>query len=230
MQAVILAAGRGTRMGELTSNTPKPLLVVAGKTLLEHKFDALPPEIDELVVVVGYRGEQIEKRFGPSYQGKKISYVTQEDSTGGTADALWKARSLLRGKFLVMNGDNIYAHEDIAHCLQNEWSVLVQRREHVRTGAVVVDTRNRVVDIAENSDHSGGPGYANAALYVLDTRVFDYPPVQKASGSHELGLPQTFIRAAQQIPIQAVEATLWIEIKVPEDIQKAEEILGKVKK
>ncbi len=227
MQAVILAAGRGTRMGELTESTPKVLLEVAGKTLLEHKLDALPYDVDEVVIVVSYLGGTIHDRFGGVYGDKRILYVEQNSSTGGTADALWQARSILRNKFLVMNGDNIYAKEDITKCVAyDDWTVLVYKKEKVMTGRVVVDKKGMVADILENSAHGGEAGYANTALYVLDTRIFDYPPAPKAAGSKELGLPQTMIQAVKTIPIHAVPASFWLEIKTPEDLQKAEEILG----
>jgi len=225
MQAVILAAGRGSRMGDLTAAMPKPMLEVAGKTLLEHKFDALPNDVDEIVLIVGYHGRVIQQRFGGEYKGRRLLYVDQENPAGGTADALWHAESVLKDKFLVMNGDNIYSREDMAKCAVYEWAVLVQEKESIATGRVLVDKDGFVKGIAENSEHAGEKGYANTALYVLDRRIFGYAPVPKAAGSSELGLPQTMMLAANDIPIKAVEATLWIEIKTPEDISKAEEIL-----
>ena len=72
MQVVILAAGHGTRMEELTTRVPKPMLDVAGKPLLEYKLEALPDEIDEIVIVTGYLGDFIKRHFGSSYIGKKI--------------------------------------------------------------------------------------------------------------------------------------------------------------
>lgn len=214
-------------MGELTEALPKPLLEVAGKTLLEHKFDALPFDVDEIILVVGYHGSKIHDRFGGLYKDKRILYVEQENPTGGTAEALWLAKDLLHDQFLVMNGDNIYAREDMAKCAAlRDWSVLVQEREHVDTGRVIVDKEGWVKDISENTDHKGEPGFANTAFYALDTRLFDYPPVPKAKGSSELGLPQTIIQAARDIEIHAVPATFWIEIKSPEDLQKAEDVLS----
>lgn len=225
MQAVILAAGRGTRMRELTKNTPKALLELSGVTLLEYKFRALPEEVDEIILVVGYLGGMIQRRFGGSYGDKNILYVEEEDPVGGSAHSLWKARPLLKDKFLVMNGDNIYAPEDMKACLKYDWAVLVQATERVGSGRVVVDEDGRVSDILENSRHGGEAGYENTGFYVLDTRIFDYPPVPKSEGSSELGLPQTIITAAKDIRIQAVPATFWIEIKSPEDLENASKII-----
>src|SRR3989338_8305110 len=114
MQAIILAAGRGERMGALTDNTPKALLEVAGKTLLEHKFDALPYDVDEIILIVVYMGSKILDRFNGRYKDKHILYVEQENPKGGTAEALWNAKSVLHDSFLVMNRDGIYALEDMA--------------------------------------------------------------------------------------------------------------------
>ena len=241
MQAVILAAGRGTRMGALTDSTPKPMLQVAGKTLLEHKLDALPADVDEIIMVVGHMGGVIQSHFGGVYLprdaagkaggDKRILYVEQDNPQGGTAEALWLTKDLLHDKFFVMNGDNIYGAEDMAECAKYEWAVLVKKREHMgRAANVVVNAKGRVLDIVENLTDATAPGHINTALYVLDMRVFDYPAIPKAKGSTELGLPQTMMQAAKDIPIHAVEASLWIEIKAPEDLQKAEEILSTIER
>lgn len=230
MQAVIMAAGRGSRMKELTDTTPKSMLRVNDKPLLEYKLDALPKEVDEVIIVVKYLGDVIRKHFGDSYKGRKIYYVEQESPTAGTADAIWKAKSYITGKFFAMNGDNIYAPQDMQKCLEYEWAVLVLKGVPVRTGAVIVDENDRILNIAENTEHQGGVGYANTGFYLLDERFFDYSPIPKAVGSTELGLPQTMMQAAKDIVIQAVPATYWIEIKDPNDLQKAEQEISRAEK
>src|SRR3989338_8673122 len=101
MQAVILAAWLGTRMGQLTKDTPKPLLKIADKTLLEHNLTALPDEIDEVVLVVGYLDDQIRNFVGKKFLGKKITYVHQE-KLRGTGHALSMCKGVVRDRFLVL--------------------------------------------------------------------------------------------------------------------------------
>lgn len=228
MYAVILAAGRGTRMGNLTIDRPKPMLEVAGKTLLQHKFDVLPESVDNIVIVVGYLASVIQNAYGDSYNGKRIHYVTQENPVGGTADALWHAKDLLTGKFVVMMGDDIYVREDISACLAHEWALLVQRvPDTIVGGRVITDAENNIVDIVEGN--SGGSGAVSTNLFVLDTRIFDFPQVAKAAGSTEMGLPQTVLAAsrASGIPFTVVEATRWVQITNPNDITTAGELLAK---
>ena len=64
MKAVILAAGEGVRMRPLTNNCPKPMIKILGKPILHHIIDALPDEVNEIILVVGYLGDQIENYFG----------------------------------------------------------------------------------------------------------------------------------------------------------------------
>lgn len=229
MEAVILAAGRGTRMGELTKKTPKALLAVAGKTLLEHKLEVLPAEVDTVVLVVGYLGDLIRERIGAEYKDKRILYVEEDNPVGGTAHSLWEAKKHLPSKFLVMSGDNIYARADMEKCAKHAergWAMLVEEKENLgRAGRVIVDERGNVTGVTENERTTTGRGLANAGLYALDARIFGYPPVPKSHGSRELGLPQTMAQAAAKtgIGIKAVYATFWIEIKVPADLKNAEE-------
>jgi bifunctional UDP-N-acetylglucosamine pyrophosphorylase/glucosamine-1-phosphate N-acetyltransferase len=224
MQAVIFAAGRGTRMGVLTETTPKSMLPLFGKPILEYKLESLPEEIDEVMLIVGYLGSSIRDHFGGAYADKKILYFEQENPIGGTADALWQAKDILKGKFLVMNGDDLYAKEDAEKCLSYEWAALVEERTGSFSGGkIVVDQHDHILEIQEGT-HEGG-GLVNAGLYVIDTRIFQYTAVPKGPGETELGLPQTIMQAAREIPITAVRATSWIQITAPEDLKNAERIL-----
>lgn len=226
MQAVILAAGRGTRMGALTESTPKPLLEVGGKSLLEHKFDALPAEVNEVIIIVGYLGGKIQERFGGNYAGKRILYAEQE-VLDGTMGALARAKGILTGRFLVLNGDDIYARQDIwALAKSGGWAVLGLEREDLKSAAkLVLNEDGTVREIIEASHHDGGAGFLSTGAFSLDTRVFDYPMVTKAPGSDEYGLPQTILGSGQ--PLRLIRASYWIGITAPEDLQKAEEMLRK---
>jgi NDP-sugar pyrophosphorylase family protein len=226
MQAVLFAAGRGSRMGALTDTIPKPMLEVAGKPLLQHKIEALPASVDEVIIVVGYHGHVVQQYFGGEFNDRRIFYVEQENPTGGTAEALWKAKEILRGEFLVMNGDNIYSKEDMQALIDTpDWAAAVQEMDAIATARTVIEN-GLVKDIVENSGHTGEKGYANIGLYKLDTRIFNYTPVPKAPGSTELGLPQTMLTAAHDINIHAVPATFWFEIKSPDSLEKAQTVIA----
>jgi len=231
MQALILAAGRGTRMRDLTSETPKPMLQVSGRTLIEHKLEALPVEVDEVILVIGYQGDAIRDYFGNESHGRRMAYVVQEEMNG-TAGAVWAARNLLHGRFLVLMGDDLYAREDMEQCIATpDWSMVVARVDAMQAGGcVAVDERGQITGI-EEGDHGGRPGLVGTNLFVLDMRFFDMPAVPKAVESSELGLPQTavMISRAEAMPFRAIETSFWHQITSPEDLAEAEKRLGVVK-
>jgi NDP-sugar pyrophosphorylase family protein len=227
MQAVILAAGRGTRMGLLTEKTPKPLLEVDGKTLIEHKLDELPEEVEEVIIIVGYLGSKIQERIGGSYRDMRILYEEQ-DVLDGTMGSLSRAKGLLSGRFLVMMGDDLYCREDIEACIAiPDWVMLVHETESMNPGGrIIADESGAILNI-EEGNHDGEPGLANTNLFVLDTRIFQYPMIPKSAGSTEYGLPQTVLAASKEggIPFESVKATFWFQITEPGDLSKASEAL-----
>ncbi len=108
MKAVILLAGLGTRMRPLTYSKPKPLVPVAGKTVLGHILDSLKGlEIREYIFVVGYLGDQIEKFIVERYPKMKARFVEQKEAKG-QSQAIQLAREYITEPTLVIFGDTIW--------------------------------------------------------------------------------------------------------------------------
>jgi NDP-sugar pyrophosphorylase family protein len=107
MQVVILAGGLGTRLRPLTTQVPKPMVPVAGAPYLEHQLRLLAGQsLNDIVVLTGYLGEQIEEYFGDGRQlGLRMRY-SRESQPLGTGGALREARPLLDESFLVIYGDS----------------------------------------------------------------------------------------------------------------------------
>jgi dTDP-glucose pyrophosphorylase len=94
-------------MRPLTADRPKGLVEVAGKPLLTHVFEQLSAlSVSELIVVVGYRGEQIREYYGNSFERTPITYVRQQ-SRDGLADAMRVAGPAIEADFVLLNGDNV---------------------------------------------------------------------------------------------------------------------------
>jgi len=107
MQAVVPAAGEGTRLRPLTAEKPKALVDVAGKPLLTHVFETLLAlGVEDAVVVVGYRGDDIREYYRNSFEGIDVTYVTQ-DERRGLAHAVLQAAPHVEGDCVVLNGDNV---------------------------------------------------------------------------------------------------------------------------
>src|SRR5262245_8270328 len=108
MDAVILAAGLGTRLRPHTLTTPKPLLPVGGRPILEWALGALPPTVERVVVVVHYLAEEIERYLQGQSRFRQWATVRQ-DQPRGTGDALRSCLTQIRSdRFLVLNGDDLY--------------------------------------------------------------------------------------------------------------------------
>jgi MurNAc alpha-1-phosphate uridylyltransferase len=112
MHAMILAAGRGERMRPLTDHTPKPLLTVAGKPMIQYHIEALAAAgVREIVINLAWRGPQIRAALSDGAQfGVRIHYSDEGDAALETGGGVFKALSLLAGPsgsdpFLVVSGD-----------------------------------------------------------------------------------------------------------------------------
>lgn len=218
-------------MNELTDATPKPMLLVHGKSLLAHKLDALPENIDEVIFIIGYQGQVIRDAFGDEFKGRSIKYVEQTELNGSMA-AVSLAQALIVGRFIVMMGDDLCGTEDLQKlCETEDWGVLVESTEAMSSGGrVLIGEGDTVLDIVEGEYH-GTSGFMNTNFFVLDERIFDFPMVPKSPGSDEYGLPQTVLQAslADSIPLHAVYATSWIQITVPEDLARAEALIDPIR-
>jgi len=224
-QAVILAAGKGTRMLPLTETRPKPMQEVSGKNLIEWKLAALPEAIRDVVIVVGYQGEQIREFFGDMWHGRSIRYVVQE-KLNGTAGALWSARNLLHGRFLVLMGDDLYAKEDIALMTEYSWAIGGQKIVRQEVGGEILSNPDGTFAGMNERRHFIEQGFMNTGLYVLDEEIFSYDPVPIGGSSTEFGLPHTLAVLAKKTPVAIVKATKWLQVTTPEDLRRAEEFVG----
>lgn len=224
-KAIILAAGKGTRMGNLSEETPKPMLKVLDKTLLEHKLDMLPASITEVIIVVGHLKNTITDFIGESYKGKKISYVIQEELKG-TADALFLCKDLLKEdeRFLVMMGDDIYSKEDMEECLKYDWSIAIRESDSIKGRAkTIFDDNGHILEIIEKYPEDE-KGFIPTGMYSLTPKIFNYEKVKIPGG--EFGLPQTILSAKKDFNIKAVQSRFWLQITSPEDLKIAETFLN----
>lgn len=221
IQAIILAAGKGTRMLPLTETRPKPMQMVGGKNLIEWKLEELPETIRDIIVVIGYQGDQIRKYFGGAWKGRMLRYVVQQE-LNGTAGALWAARELLRGRFLVMMGDDLYAKEDILRMLEYEWAIGAQEIVRQEVGGELVTKPDGTFSGVKEQKHFVEHGLMNTGLYMLNKKIFTYDPVPISGTSTEFGLPHTLALVAKTTPVAIVRATKWMQVTTPEDLLRAE--------
>ncbi|WP_336329367.1 MULTISPECIES: nucleotidyltransferase family protein [unclassified Haloarcula] len=235
MDGVVLAAGEGTRMRPLTADKPKGLVEVAGKPLLTHCFDTLlSVGVDRLVVVIGYRGDDIVARYGERYRDTPIAYVRQDEQLG-LAHALEQARSAVDGTFVVLNGDNVCrANLDGAierHRETDASATLlvedVSRAEAKTTGVVTTDDENRVTGLVEKPSDPPST-MVTRGFFVFEPAVGHACALTRPSERGEYELPDAIdLLLSAGHRVEAVELDGWCHnVNEPSDIDAVEERLG----
>ncbi len=174
-QAVILAAGEGQRLRPFTVNKPKVMLSIAGKPILNYVVESLAQNgIRNIVLVVGYRKEQVFDYIGSGQQlGVDITYITQEKQLG-TAHALAQAKDATEGEFLVLPGDNLIEADAIARFVAvKPEAVLVKRVDNPARYGVVTIAKGMVKGIVEKPKEAKS-NVISTGTYAFTKQIFNF--------------------------------------------------------
>lgn len=234
MKAVVLVAGKGTRMEPLTSDCPKVMLQVANKPVLEHILDsAVEAGIEGFVFITGYLEDQIKTHFGDgSRWGVSIEYVQQKEQLG-TANAIGYARGHVEGAFLVLNGDMLIEKSDLKSLLERkeEAVICVKEVENPSDFGVLETEGERVIRIIEKPKNPPTK-LANAGIYLFRESIFGFIDRTELSVRKELEITDS-IQMLIDSGAPAGYSLLgdnWIDIGYPWDLLKANEHLLKTLK
>ncbi|MBI2109253.1 MAG: NTP transferase domain-containing protein [Parcubacteria group bacterium] len=222
MQAVILAAGEGTRLRPLTDKIPKALVSVVGKPILEHTLLRLPEEITEVIIITGYKGESIKDRFGDAHQLRRIRYV-ENVAPKGTGYALAAARPYISGPFLLLNGDDIYGENDLRLIISEGPAILATESETPERFGVCEVSGNVLCGIIEKPSRPPS-NLVNIGAYFLTEEIFNIPIKKLPNG--EWNLAEQVGDFAKQRPVLVHRAELWCPINTIAELKRAEEVLA----
>jgi dTDP-glucose pyrophosphorylase len=244
VKAVILAAGKGTRMRELTDALPKPMLKVQGKPILEHILDGLKSAgIREIFVVTGYRADVVEGYFGAGERfGLSIVYGRQviQDGTGKAPEL---ARAFVGSDpFLLTYGDILVAPETYGQMIRRfsaggfSGLITVTASEDVTKGGLnLFDEKFCLTRLLEKPSkkevshlHKTGllkTAWYNAGIYIFRPVLFEFTTKLEKSPRGEYELTDAVNRMAQsghkiaglQIPGR------WVDVRDPEVLAALEQ-------
>ena len=232
MKAIILAAGKSTRLHPLTVNRSKVMLPIANRTILEHNLEQLAAtkDIHEAVIVVGFCSEEIMTKFGSNFGSGnrkiKLAYAFQTEQLG-TGHALMQAEKFVASdkKFLVIMGDDLCSSTDIKKCISHDSCILAKKVQNISSFGKVVADKGILKKLVEKPDENGS-GLANTGCYVLPNSIFQLLRKLKKSSRGEYEITDAITEIAKKEKIAVEEAEFWQPITYPWSLLDAtEEIL-----
>ncbi|MEE9405849.1 MAG: bifunctional sugar-1-phosphate nucleotidylyltransferase/acetyltransferase, partial [Candidatus Aenigmarchaeota archaeon] len=184
MQAVILAAGKGTRTYPLTLTRPKPLLKAANRTVIEHNLEQLEGLVDEAIIVMGYKGEMVKDLLGDKFGTIKLTYVEQKEQNG-TGGALLLCKGILKDRFLAMNGDDFFSRKDMEACMKHRYCVLA-KEVHEPSHFGIFELDGNKVKGLEEKPKIPKSNLANIGMYVFEKDIFDHELKESKLDEYEI--------------------------------------------
>jgi D-glycero-alpha-D-manno-heptose 1-phosphate guanylyltransferase len=229
VKAIILCGGRGTRLGSLTRDLPKPLIDVAGRPFLEYVLDQLLSEqVDEFVLAAGFRWQKIRDVIGDEWRGVKVTYSIEQEPLG-TGGAIKRALMHVGAtEALVVNGDTLLKFDAgaLAKFAKNRNAdigvVLTMVPDTGRFGKVIVDHDGRVISFDEKWPSS--VGLINSGLYYIKSSVLD------AIAGKAFSLETDILRTScSRLAIYGLPTSAYfVDIGIPLDLERAQDELRQV--
>jgi UDP-N-acetylglucosamine diphosphorylase / glucose-1-phosphate thymidylyltransferase / UDP-N-acetylgalactosamine diphosphorylase / glucosamine-1-phosphate N-acetyltransferase / galactosamine-1-phosphate N-acetyltransferase len=237
MKAIILAAGKGTRMKEITQTIPKPMVSVMGKPMLEHIIGFINKAgINDFGIVVGYMKEAVTEYFGNgSSFGINIYYIEQKEQNG-TGAALHLAKDFVGDStFFFTFGDVMTPQENydgmVKFYHEHNCDVLLGLNtvdDPYKGAAVYLDAENNIVKMIEKPPMgTSSTNLNNAGLMIHFPEIFEYTGKLKLSPRGEYELTDVFnmLRDDGKSLKGYTLSGFWKDVGTPEDLIKANEIL-----
>jgi UDP-N-acetylglucosamine diphosphorylase / glucose-1-phosphate thymidylyltransferase / UDP-N-acetylgalactosamine diphosphorylase / glucosamine-1-phosphate N-acetyltransferase / galactosamine-1-phosphate N-acetyltransferase len=215
MKAIILCAGKSTRAYPLTLTRPKAFLPIMNKELIFHLLENLDGLVEEVILVVGYMKDKIKDKVGDNFKGIKITYVNQNEQLG-TGDAILCAKEYLSGKFLVLNGDNLYNKKDLKNLIKHKYAILVKKVENPEEFGIVNKKGNLIKSIEEKPENPKS-NLANTGAYIFDDKIFNYELKKTKRDEFEIVDYVNFLIENYEVYFEEVK-NYWISISYSWDL------------
>jgi len=234
MKAVILAAGKGTRLRPLTDNKPKGMVEVDGQPILTHCFQQLADlGVDEFVVVVGYRKQDIIDYYGDEFEGTPITYAHQREQKG-LAHALLTVEEHIDDDFMLILGDNIFDANlrDVVNRQQEEradaafLTEAVPYEEASRYGVCDTNDYGEITDVIEKPEDPPS-NLVMTGFYTFTPAIFHACHLVQPSNRGEYEISEAIDLLIQSgRTIDAIRMDGWrVDVGYPEDRDRAERLL-----
>lgn len=224
MKAIILAAGRGTRLRPITDTTPKPLIEIRGKSILESLFEGVVNHVSEIIVIVDYKKEMFREKFGDSYCGVPLTYKDQ-GHLKGTGAALQGIQT--EEDVLVLYADTIFAKKDMQKLIdQDGYGCLVKEVENPeKYGIFAQDENGFALWVIEKPQEYVG-NLANLWAYKFGAEILALVDELEESPRGEYELTDAINVFCKKYPFTLLPLTwFFLDISYPEDIEKTENYL-----
>lgn len=229
VDALIMAGGRGERLKPLTDTTPKPLLKVGEKPIIEHNIDRLNTYgIDDIWISVRYLGDQLVEYFKDgSEKALRINYVWEENALG-TAGALALVDGFIHDHVLMMNSDlltNIDFEDLFLFFEEQEADFAVACIPYqVNVPYAVMETQEKlVIGFKEKPTYTH---YSNAGIYLMKKEIIDYIPQNQPFNATDL--MELLIQKGKKVVAYPLVG-YWLDIGKHEDYQKAQHDIKQIK-
>lgn len=241
MKALILAAGRGKRLGEVQGPLNKCMLELGGKPVVEYNLERAADleDVDEIIIIVGYRAEDIINRYGTSYKKKKLSYVMQWEQSGLVHAIECSKQALGSDDFFLLLGDEVLTkskHKEMLEKFKKEKlfgicgvCITKDRSKISRTYTVIVDSGGRIFRLIEKPkkplNDFQGTGHCIFRNEILS--YIDRTPIHPERGEKELpDLIQCAVDNGHEIKIFPI-CEKYTNINTEEDLEEAEKMMRK---
>lgn len=229
VDALIMAGGRGERLKPLTDTTPKPLLKVGDKPIIEHNIDRLNTYgIDDIWISVQYLGNQLVEYFKDgSEKALRINYVWEENALG-TAGALALVDGFIHDHVLMMNSDLLtnIDFEDLYLFFEEQQAdfVVACIPYNVNIPYAVMETHDKMVTgFKEKPTYTH---YSNAGIYLMKKEVIDLVPKNEAFNATDL--MEQLIQEGKKVVAYPLLG-YWLDIGKHEDYHKAQQDIKQIK-
>lgn len=224
IDAVLMAGGKGERLRPLTEKTPKPLLKVGDKCIIDHNIDRLISYgVQHINVTVNYLKEQIEEHYQEPRNGVKVETV-REPKFLGTIGSVKFVPTFFNDTVLVMNSDlftNIDYEDFFLHFQQHDAEMSVAAVPYnvsIPYGILNLEGRN-IKGLLEKPQYNY---YANAGIYLIKRRALDEIPDDTFFNATDL--VEKLIAEGKKVIRYPLNGT-WIDIGNPQEYQKARDLV-----
>ena len=205
-----MAAGMGTRLRPHTLTTPKPLLPIRGRPILDWTLGALPPQTGRVIVVVHYLADQVETYLRGQTRFADWMTVMQHQPRG-TGDAVRCCREYIKSeRVLVLNGDDLYGAGDLAALAACSAGLLVYPVDEPRRFGIAFRRPDGTLERLVEKPNLEGRQLANAGAYLFPSDILDRELTLSSRGEYEITDYVSLLAARQ--PVQVVEAKFWLPI------------------